>query len=107
MKTQIKRPDKLLMVPVIIWAFTFTFGTVWMFILMNTEKDKFIGDLLLHTLLPVIAVNIAVLIILFISSYYQEQFRQELFSRAYLMLSNMAVAALYFIMMCQFSKFLN
>ena len=107
MKIPVGRPDKLLMLPVVVWAITFTFGTVWMFILMNTERDKFIGDLLLYTLLPVIAVNIAVLIILFISSYYQEQFRQELFSRAYLMLSNMAAAALYFIMMCKFSKFLN
>lgn len=107
MKTQIERPEKLLMLPVVVWAITFTFGTVWMFILMNTERDKFIGDLLLYTLLPVIAVNIAVLTILFIASYYQERFRQELFSRAYLMLSNIAVAALYFILMCQFSRFLN
>lgn len=107
MKTQIKKPDRLLMMPVIVWAFTFTFGTIWMLILMNVTRSALVYDALLYTLLPVIALNIGMLTLLFISGYYHEHYKQELYSRMYLVLSNIAVAALYFILMCRFAKFLN
>jgi len=107
MKTEAKKPDRLLMVPVIVWAFTFTFGTIWMLILMNVGHSTIVYDLLLYTLLPVIALNIAVVTLLFISGYYHEYYRQELHNRMYLVLSNLAVAEVYFILMCRFAKFLN
>jgi len=107
MKTQVKRPDRLLIVPVFVWAFTFTFGTIWMLILMNVDRTPIVYDILLYTLLPVIALNIAVIALLFISGYYHENYRQELYKRMYLVLSNTAVAAVYFILMCRFAKFLN
>jgi len=107
MRTEVKRPDRLLMLPVVVWAFTFTFGSIWMLILMNADRSTIVYDILLYTLLPVIALNIAVITLLFISGYYHESYRQELYKRMYLVLSNIAVAALYFVLMCRFSKFLN
>lgn len=107
METQIRRPDTLLMLPVATWAFTFTFGTIWMLILMNVNRSTVVYDVLLYTLIPVIAFNIAVTTLLFISGYYHENYRKELYQRMYLVLSNIAVAAVYFILMCRFAKFLN
>jgi hypothetical protein len=95
------------MLPVFVWAATFTFGTTWLFFLMNTPKDSYVSDVLLYSLVLVISANIATLTIVFIASYYHENYKKELQSRMFLMLANIPVAALYFILMCRFAKFLN
>lgn len=104
---QVKRPDRLLMLPVIVWALTFTFGTVWLFILINTHRDNYIADVLVYSLLVIISMNITVLAIVFIASYYHENYKKDFQSRLYLMLANIPVAALYFVLMCRFARFLN
>lgn len=107
MAQQLKKTEKLLMLPVIVWGATFTFGTVWLFILMSIEKDPYVTDVLIYTLLTVISINIATIALVFIASYYHEKYKKELQSRIFLMLTNIPVAALYFALICRFSKFLN
>lgn len=107
MRQQPKRPHRLLMFPVVVWALTFAFGTTWLFFLMNTDKDSYISTVVLYSLLAVVSINIATLTIVFIASYYHEKYKKELYSRMYLMLANIPVAALYFVLMCRFAKFLN
>lgn len=103
----VKKPSSLLKLPVIVWALTFTYGTVWLFILMGTEKDAHTSNILLYSLAFIVGANIIALITSLIASYYHENFRGEFLSRMYLMLSNIFIAATYFVLLCQFSKFLN
>jgi hypothetical protein len=107
MKPQQKTPDKLLMLPVVVWAFTFTYSTVWLFILMNTGKDIAIYYVLMYCTFLVIGLNIAIISIVFIASYYYERYKNELQNRIFFMLTNIPVAAIYFILMCRFAKFFN
>ena len=101
MPEQVKRPDRLLMLPVIVWALTFAFGTVWLFFFMNTQENHPVSDVLIYSLTGVISINIAVLTLMLIASSHNEKYRKEIYTRMYLMLVNIPVAALYFILMCR------
>lgn len=107
MKQISEKPTRLLMLPIVVWAVTFTFGTIWFYILLESPRSGYLSSLLIYSMLTVITANAIVLVGMYIASQLYEDYKKELLKRTAFMLVNIPVAFVYFIIMCRFAKFLN